>query len=65
MYTLTVCLLGERSEPGRSEPVPVAVWLEDERVGSIEEYSSQVRVGLVRQNLADGTATAGLMFTKH
>jgi len=30
---LTVCLVGERGEPGRSEPVPVAVWLEDERVG--------------------------------
>ena len=29
------------------------------------EYSSQMRVGLVRQNLADGAAPAGLMFTKH
>ena len=30
---LTVCLVGERSEPGRSGPVLAAVWMEDERVG--------------------------------
>jgi len=29
----TVCLVGERGEPGRSEPILVAVWLEDRRVG--------------------------------
>jgi hypothetical protein len=34
-------------------------------VGSRVEYSSQMRVGLVRQNLTDGAAPAGLMFTKH
>jgi len=34
-------------------------------VGSRVEYSSQMRVGLVRQNLADGAAPAGLMFIKH
>jgi len=34
-------------------------------VGSMVEYSSQMRVGLVRQNLADGAAPAGLAPTKH
>jgi len=29
----SVCLLGERDEPGQSKPVPVAVWVEDGRVG--------------------------------
>jgi hypothetical protein len=34
-------------------------------IGSRMEYSSRIRVGPVCQNLADGAAPAGLMFTKH
>ena len=68
-----MCLVGEWGELGRSELVSVAVWLEDGClvggwegwVGSRVEYSSQMRVGLVRQNLADGAAPAGLAPTKH
>jgi len=41
-----VCLVGERGEPGRSEPVPVAVWLEDERVGLALEWNIPLRCGL-------------------
>ena len=42
----TVCLVRERSEPGRSEPVPVAVWLEDGRVGLAPEWNIPLRCGL-------------------
>jgi len=41
-----VCLVGERGELGRSEPVPVAVWLEDERVGLAPEWNIFLRCGL-------------------
>ena len=42
----TVCLVGERGEPDRSEPVPVAVWLEDERVGLVPGWNISLRCGL-------------------
>ena len=41
-----MCLVGERGELGRSEPVPVAVWLEDERVGLAPEWNIFLRCGL-------------------
>ena len=41
-----VCLVGERGEPGRSEPVSVAVWLEDERVGFAPGWNIPLRCGL-------------------
>jgi hypothetical protein len=44
--SFTVCLVGERGEPGRSEPVPVAVWLEDERVGLAPGWNIPLRCGL-------------------
>ena len=43
---LTVCLVGERGEPGQSEPVPVAVWLEDGRVRLAPEWNILLRCGL-------------------
>jgi hypothetical protein len=43
---LTVCLVGERGEPGRSEPIPVAVWLEDGRVGLAPGWNIPLRCGL-------------------
>ena len=45
MY-VSVCLVGERGEPGRSEPIPVAVWLEDERVGLAPGWNIPLRCGL-------------------
>jgi hypothetical protein len=41
-----VCLFGERGEPGRSESVPVAVWLEDEMVGLASGWNISLRCGL-------------------
>jgi len=43
---LTVCLVGERGEPGRSEPVSVAVCLEDGRVGLAPGWNISLRCGL-------------------
>ena len=46
MDTVTVCLVGERSEPGRSEPVLAAVWMEDEWVGLAPGGNIPPRCGL-------------------
>jgi hypothetical protein len=43
---VTLCLVGERGEPGWSEPIPVAVWLEDGRVGLASEWNIPLRGGL-------------------
>ena len=51
------------SERARSCGYLVGGW--EGWVGSRMEYSSQMQVGLVRQNLADGAAPAGLAPTKH
>ena len=50
------------SERTRSRGCLVGGW--EGWVGSRVEYFSQMRVGLVRQNLADGAAPAGLMFNQ-
>ena len=41
-----MCLVGERGEPGQSEPVPVPVWLKDGRVGLALEWNIPLRCGL-------------------
>jgi hypothetical protein len=43
---LAVCLVGEPGEPGRSETIPVAVWLEDGRVGLASGWNIPLRCGL-------------------
>ena len=43
---LTVCLVGERSEPGRSGPVLAAVWMEDGSVGLAPGGNIPPRCGL-------------------
>jgi len=62
-----VCLVRERGESGWSEPIPVAVWLEDKRVGLAPGWNIPLRCGLDSsvKNLADGAAPAGLAPTKH
>ena len=44
--SVTVCLVGERGEPGRSESILMAVWLEDGRVGLALEWNIPLRCGL-------------------
>jgi hypothetical protein len=43
---LTVCLVGERDEPGRNEPVSVVVWWEDGRVRLAPGWNIPLRCGL-------------------
>ena len=44
--SLSVCLVGERSEPGRSGPGLAAVWMEDGRVGLAPGGNIPPRCGL-------------------
>ena len=44
-WTFTVCLVGERDQPGWSGPVPAVVWIEEQRVGLAPKGNIPSRCG--------------------